>query len=168
MALYAAAAAGGGTVQWLLEAANAIAGVEQRPRRGARTEDVWYQESAERGGRHGATDGGDEEPREPWSQLAASAVGLALPIMLQAGQRLATWLCGRARAREDRSRRLQELDILAREVLVAGSGAAAVIATDQGIRAHELVAWAESWTATTQGPLTFTRIAQPEIAPARR
>ena len=166
MALYAAAAAGGGTVQWLMEAANAIAGVEPRPRRGTRTEDLWYQDGAERG-RHGTTERGDEEPGEPWSQLTASAVGLALPIMLQAGQRLATWLCGRARAREDRSRRLQELDILAREVLVAGPGAAAVIATDQGIRAHELIAWAESWTATTQGPLTFTRIAQPEVAPAR-
>ena len=161
MALYAAAAgAGGGSIQWLLDAANAVAGVEPRTRR-ARTEDLWYQEAEVRGGPP------REEPREPWSQLAMSTMGFALPLVVQAGQRLLSWLCGRARAREERLRRLQELDALAREVIVAGPGAAAVIATDQGIRAHELVAWAESWTATTQGPLTFTRIAQPEVAPAR-
>ena len=158
---YAAAAAGGGTVQWLIDAANAVAGVEPRPRRGARTEDLWYQEAEVRSGP------AREEPREPWSQLAISTMGIALPLVVQAGQRLISWLCGGARAREERLRRLQELDALAREVIVAGPGAAAVIATDQGIRAHELVAWAESWTATAQGPLTFTRIAQPENAPAR-
>ena len=161
MALYAAAAAGGGTVQWLIDAANAVAGLEPRARRGARTEDLWYQEAEVRGGPP------REESREPWSQLAMSTMGFALPLVVQAGQRLLSWLCGRARGREERLRRLQELDALAREVIVAGPGAAAVIATDQGIRAHELIAWAESWTATTQGPLTFARIAQPENAPAR-
>ena len=95
MALYAAAAAGGGTAQWLLEAANAIAGVDQRARRGPRTEEPWYQETAEREGRYGTAGGGDEESREPWSQLAASAMGLALPILLQAGRRLAARLCSR-------------------------------------------------------------------------
>ena len=113
--------------------------------------------------------GGEEEgTREPWVQLAATALGLILPVLWQAVRELATRLCGRPRARGDRTRRLEELDTLAREVLVAGNGAAAVLATDQGVRAHELVAWAESWTATTQGPLTYTRIAQSEVPGRRR
>ena len=168
LALYAAAAAGGGTAQWLLEAANTLASYDPRTRRGPRSEGPWDQEAREREGRDVRTGGGDEEPREPWVQLAASAMGLVLPILWQAVRELTTRLCGRPRAREDRARRLEELDSLAREVLVAGAGAAAVIATDQGVRTHELIAWAESWTASTQGPLTYSRIAQPEIALRRQ
>ena len=168
MALYAAAAAGGGTAQWLFEAANALASYDPRTRRGPRTEEPWNQEAHEREGRYGTAGGGDEESRDPWIQLAASAMGFAFPILLQAGRELAARLCNRSRAREDRARRLQELDSLAREVLVAGAGAAAVIATDQGVRTHELIAWAESWTASTQGPLTYSRITQPEVTLRRQ
>ena len=168
MALYAAAAAGGGTAQWFLDAATSIANYDARPRREQRADGPWDQESYERGERLRRLGGEEDGARDPWVQFAATALGFVLPILWQAMRELIAKTCGRPRASGGRARQLEELDRLAREVLVAGNGAAAVLAADHGVRAHELVAWAESWTATSQGPLTFSRITQPEVTSARR
>ena len=110
LALYAAAAAGGGTAQWLLEAANTVASYDTRPRRGPRPDGPWDQGTYERGERDRRTGGEDDGARDPWIQLAATAMGLILPVLWQAVRELTARWCNRSRARGERARRLEELD----------------------------------------------------------
>ena len=162
LALYAAAAAGGGSAQWILDAASGLAGYEPRPRRPVVPEGAWELEPH--------NDRGDERKRwlepeeESWGQHAPAAVGFALPLVWQLVREVYSWACGRARAERGRAEQLGQLDRLAREVLAAGEGTAAVLAAERGVRHPELVAWAESWTMAAQGPAVFARLARPEIA----